>query len=65
MEDLDEKGEAWFNQENLAVERRSMLWLEKDLEATLNFEHSDGEDSGPEVQPVWIMCILLGHLFRE
>ena len=42
-----------------------MLWLERDLEAALNFEHLDGEDSGPKVKPVWITRILLGSLFRE
>jgi DNA-binding XRE family transcriptional regulator len=65
MEDPDEQGEVWFNQGNLATERRSMLQLERGLEAALNFEHLDGEDSGPKVQPVWITCILLGCLFRE
>ena len=64
MEDLDEQGKAWFNQENLVLERRSMR-LERDLEAALNFEHSNGEDRRPKVHPVWIMCILLGCLFRE
>ena len=65
MEDPDEQGEAWFNQENSMVERHSILRLERDLEAALNFEHSDGEDSWPKVQPFWIMRILLGCLFRE
>ena len=48
MEDPDEQGEAWFNQENSVAERHSMLRLERELEATLTFEHSDGEDSGPK-----------------
>lgn len=65
MEDPDEQGEAWFNQENSAAERHSMLRLERELEVALAFEHSDGEDSGPKVQPVWIMHILLGRLFKE
>ena len=65
MEDPDEQGEAWFNQENTVVERRSMLQLERDLEAALNFEHLDGKDSRPKVHPVWIMRILLGSLFTE
>ena len=42
-----------------------MLRLERELEATLTFEHSDGEDSGLKVQPVWITRILLGRLLRE
>ena len=65
MEDPNEQGEVWFNQDNSAVERCSMLQLERDLEASLIFEHLDGEDSGPKVQPVWITHILLGRLFRE
>ena len=65
MENPDKQGEAWFNQENSAAERRSMLRLERELEAALTFEHSDGEDSGPKVQPVWITRIFLGRLFRE
>ena len=65
MEELDEQGEAWFKLENSAAERRSMLRLERDMEAALNFEHSDGKDSGPKVHPIWITRILLGLLFRE
>ena len=42
-----------------------MLRLERELETALAFEHSDGEDSGLKIQPVWITCILLGRLFRE
>ena len=65
LEEPDEQGEIWFNQENSAAERCSMLRLERELEATLTFEHSDGEDSGLKIQPVWITRILLGRLFRE
>jgi uncharacterized protein YecA (UPF0149 family) len=42
-----------------------MLRLERELEIALAFEHSDGEDSGLKIQPIWITHILLGHLFRE
>lgn len=65
MEELDNQGEAWFKQENSAAERQSMLRLERDMEAALNFEHSDGEDRVPKVHPIWITHILLGRLFRE
>ena len=42
-----------------------MLRLERELETALAFEHSDGEDNGLKIQPVWITRILLGRLFRE
>ena len=65
LEEFDEQGEAWFKQENSVAERRSMLRLERDLEAALHYEHSDGEDSGSKVHSIWITRILLGCLFRE
>ena len=52
LEEPDKQGEIWFNQENLAAKRRSMLCLERELETALAFEHSDGEDSGMKIQPV-------------
>ena len=63
-EEADEQGEAWFKQENSAMER-SLMWLERELEAALNFEHMDGEDGGPRVNPIWITRILLGRQSRE
>lgn len=42
-----------------------MLCLERELEATLIFKHSDDEDSGMKIQHVCITRILLGRLFRE
>ena len=65
QEELDEQGEIWFNQENLAAERCSMLRLEHELERDLAFEHSYGEDMGLKIQPIWITRILLGRLFKE
>ena len=65
LEDPDKQGEISFNQENSAVERRSTLRLERELETALAFEHSDGEDSGMKIKPIWITRILLGHLFKE
>ena len=41
QEEPDEQGENWFNQENSAAERHSMLRLERELETALAFEHSD------------------------
>ena len=32
-------GERWFNQETSTVEQRALFRLEKELEATLRFEH--------------------------
>lgn len=31
----------------------------------MRFEQADGEDGGSKFHPIWITCILLGHLFRE
>ena len=58
-------GEAWFKNENSTAERKSLMRLERELEAALSFEHGDREDGGPRVHPIWITCILLGRLFQE
>lgn len=54
-------GEHWFNQETSPAERRAMFWLERELEATLKFEHGGGQ----QASPLWVTRILLGWLFRE
>ena len=54
-------GEQWFNQETSMVERRALFCLEKELEATLKFEHGRRQ----QASPLWVTRILLGCLFRE
>ena len=65
MEEANNQGEAWLNYENSSVERKSLMHLEKELEAALSFKHIVGDDGGLRVHPIWITCILLRHLFRE
>ena len=47
--------------ETSLAERRALFRLEKELEATLLFEH--GGDC--RASPLWVTRILLGRLFRE
>lgn len=54
-------GECWFTMENSSAERRALLRLEKELEATLLFEHRGEYGASPH----WVIRILLGRLFRE
>ena len=54
-------GECWFTMETSSAERQPLLWLEKELEATLLFEHEGSCRSSP----VWVTQILLGRLFPE
>ena len=54
-------GEQWFTMENSSAECRALSRLEKELEATLLFEHA-GEH---RANPLWVTRILLGRLFRE
>ena len=61
MRDEVSSGEHWFNQETSTTERRAMFWLERELEATLKFEHGGRQ----QVSPLWVTRILLGWLFRE
>lgn len=56
----DNSGERWFNLENSQAERRLLLRLEHELDASLLFEHG----GGPRVRQLWVMRILLGWLFR-
>lgn len=42
-----------------------MLRLERELEATLCFEHEDKDDVGPWSNLIWITRILLGRLLKE
>ena len=53
--------ERWFTMENSPVERRALSRLEKELEATLLFEHGGEYRSNPH----WVTRILLSRLFRE
>lgn len=54
-------GERWFTMENSPAERRALSRLEKELEATLLFEHGGEHRANPH----WVTRILLGRLFRE
>lgn len=49
LEEPDEQGEIWFNQENSMAERHSMLCLERELETVLAFEHLDDEDNNLKI----------------
>ena len=42
----DNLGERWFNMENSQVKRRSLVYLEHDLDASLLFEHGGGQGGG-------------------
>jgi hypothetical protein len=63
--EYDDRCEQWFKRENSQVEQRSLLRLERELEAMICFEHGDGKEGGPRAIPIWVMCIMLGRLFRE
>lgn len=54
-------GECWFTMETSPAERQALFRLEKELEATLLFEH--GGDC--RASPLWVTRILLGRLFHE
>lgn len=54
-------GERRFTMETSLVERLALFRLEKELEATLLFEH--GGDY--RANPLWVTQILLGRLFHE
>ena len=54
-------GEHWFTMETSPAERRVLFRLEKELEATLLFEHG----GSCRANPLSVTRILLGRLFRE
>ena len=54
-------GERRYKLENLAMERRSMSRLERDIDTSLRFEQGGRQSTNP----LWLMRILLGCLFRE
>lgn len=54
-------GERWFNLETYPAERRALFHLEKEMEATLMFEHGGSQRA---IQ-LWVTKILLKRLFRE
>lgn len=54
-------GERWFNMETTPAERCAMFDLEREMDATLIFEHGGGQ----KASQLWVTRILLGTLFRE
>ena len=44
----DDQGEQWFKQENSQAKQQSLFCLERELDATLCFEHGDGSGGGPK-----------------
>ena len=53
--------EGWITMENSLVKRRALPRLEKELEATLLFEHGGEYRASPH----WVTRILLGRLFPK
>ena len=51
--------------ENSQAERRSLLHLECELDASLPFEHDGGQGGGLRASQWWVIRILLGWLIRE
>lgn len=60
---VEDLRETWFRNDNSTTERKSLSWLEREMEVALSFKHGDGEEGGPRVHPIWIIHILLGCLF--
>lgn len=58
-------GELSFKWENSQAKRRSLLYLERELDAVLHFEHGDDTGGDLKANPIWVTHILLGRLFRE
>jgi hypothetical protein len=54
-------GEHWFNLETSPVKRRVLFQLEREMDATLTFEHG----GGLRASQLWVTRILLGGLFRK
>jgi hypothetical protein len=54
-------GERWFGMENTSAEAHSLMRLEGELNSSLLFEHGGSQ----RASPLWVVCILLEHLFRE
>lgn len=54
-------GERWLDLETSSVERRALFRLEREMDATLMFEHG----GGLRASQLWVTRILLGRLFRE
>lgn len=65
MEEDDDQGETWFKRESSSAEWRSLLRLERELEAALRFEHGDSKEGESQSNPIWVTCIMLGCLFKE
>ena len=54
-------GECWFNMETMSAERHALFRLEREMDATLMFEHGGGK----KASQLWVTRILLDKLFRE
>jgi hypothetical protein len=54
-------GEPWFNLETSSSEWWDLFRLEREMEATLMFEHGGSR----RANQLWVTQILLGQLFRE
>ena len=54
-------GEHWFTMETSSVEQQALFHLEKEMEATLMFEHGGSR----RASQLWVTRILLKRLFRE
>lgn len=52
-------GEHWFTMETPLVKCRALFCLEKEMEATLMFEHGGSH----RASQLWVTRILLGRLF--
>ena len=53
--------ENFLNTENMAMDRRILASLERELQTAFRFE----DDNGRSLNSVWVVRILLGRLLRE
>lgn len=57
----EDPGVRWFSRENSPTEIHSLTCLEREMNSSLMFEHGGGKISNP----LWVVHILLGRLFKE